>query len=284
MTLEPPSEWRALADELAAVAQRDDRREIQTALSALRRAIVTYSEDTPPHWDAVAAAVTSNGIRTLKAATNALRRMPSPAAYGQLDQGAVSLLTAIPALHEIRLLSTGESVSAVVQASEALQLKIVSAEEAVTGQSERLSKLLSLAADDTLASSYAAQATAESKRADRWRIAAVSVLGVAVAFAAITVFRSLSLETDLQQIAGRLGLSAALAAFGTYLQHQAGLHRSREGEARHNELVLRTIGPYSASLPDDEASALRSRVAVSIFAGVALSQGEPGDVRKDEKA
>lgn len=141
-------------------------------------------------------------------------------------------------------------------------------------KSDNLAKLLALTADDALARSYADQASAERARADRWRLAAVAVLTSSVGLGAITVLKSLGSGMEMANLIGRVALSAAIAALGGYLQHQASIHRAREERAREAELKLRTIGPYSAGLSDTEASRIRTELALQIFTGEIVTRSQ----------
>lgn len=268
-------DWASVRDQLVALSQSDDHEAIALAVQILNRVIATYSDEIGTGWANLALSVISPPLRQMRGAVNAITRLPSESAYLQLSLASAALLASLPPLHEILLLSSTERVSAVVRAADELETRIAEATEAVTRESDQFSQLLSLAADQTLASSYSVQAAAESTKADRWRAAAVTVLGLSVAFAAFTVFRTLSMDVDFADVGGRLGLSAALAAFGGYLQHQSSLHRRREGSARATELKLRTIGPFSASLPPDEAARVRTTVGLTLFG--ALDAQEIGE-------
>lgn len=50
-------------------------------------------------------------------AVTSIERLPSSNAYEQLDAASAAVLSSLPALHEVILLSSSESVSTVVRAS-----------------------------------------------------------------------------------------------------------------------------------------------------------------------
>lgn len=254
-----------LLKRLTDLSARDDRRELRIATQVLDRVQQIQQLEVAPDWRSFTDAILGPAMRKTAAVTSNVEKLPSEHAYEQLDVASKELLAALPALHEIILMASAESVSVVVNAAHELETQLIETRDQVTRESESLSKLLALMADDTLASSYAHQAAAEQSRADRWRGAAVILLTLAVALAAFTVFISISSGLALDHLIGRVGLSGALAGLGAYLQHQASLHRTREEYARSAELKLRTVGPYSAILPPEDAARVRSELASKLF-------------------
>ena len=256
----------ALNTRLSELVESDGHRGVSVALQIVKRVKDVTDLEPEGEWASFAVGLLGPGLINIIGSVTSIEPLPSSNAYEPLDVASAAVLSSLPALHEVLLLSSSESVSTVVRASKELEKQLEEAREAVSSKSDALSRLLSLTADDTLASSYSNQALDERKRADRWRVAAVTLLSSAVALAAVTVFVSLSAGLDIEHLIGRVGLSGALAALGGYLQHQASLHRNRESRARDAELKLRTIGPYSASLPAEEAARVRTELGLSIFA------------------
>lgn len=260
------SDWGVLEKQIAKVAEDDPREEV-----AVARQVAGAISDALPSgerspWLTLAETVLEPSYRSMQAAINALTRLPSEAGYKNLLSASGSALATLPAVHEARVISLSEEAAAGIQATNELKAEIAKARLVIDGESARFAQLMSLAADDTLARSYAGEAERESRRADRWRIATVALLLIAVAIAAFAAVKTFSETIDSKEAAARLGLSAAIASFAAYLQHQATIHRKREGAARSAELRLRTIGPFSASLPEAEAASIRVAVGMALFA------------------
>jgi hypothetical protein len=242
-------------------------------------------------WLPAAELILASSHRRFRSSLNALANLPSDSAYSGLASATTAAIGCLPALREIEMLAGTGAAGSILAVSEKLQQRVSQASAAVEVDVAKFAHLLSLSADETLAASYARYAANQSNKADRWRAAAVATFGLAVALAAVVVLRALSDVAAPEDLVGRIGLSLALAGLGGYLQHQSALHRLREGQARALEMKLRTLGPFSAGLPVDDAAKLRAAVGLALFAnanplveanGAHLGEAGLPSTKKDE--
>jgi hypothetical protein len=266
-------DWETLRADLSSIDERDHRPETRLALSIVVQVCDLLSSKTDLEWLTWGQVLLAPAYRHLRSSVSTITNMPSEAAYAGLKTATLTTVTVVPTLRELDFTGSHASASSLMNATTALQGQIAAASSAVEADAARFAQIISLSTDDALARSYAAYAAAESKRADRWRIAAVSVFAIAVALAAAVVLHSLGGSPEPQDLAARASLSAALAVLGAYLQHQSALHRGREGDARTLEMRLRTLGPFSAALPADDAAKMRSVVGLAIFAADGPAMG-----------
>ena len=260
------ADWEQLGSDLSVQANHDVRAEVGRARDVVGAVCELMSRQLLGPWIGLAEAIVDSPFRALRSSLNALVRLPSDAALVSIASATMAATEKLPALRELGLLTATESSKTVFAKREELDERLRDATRRVEADVEDFARLVSLSADDALAGSYRDYAVDQAKKADGWRTAAVAVFAVSVAMAAVTVFGSIEDEAAVDRIAGRVGLSIALAALGAYLQHQSSLHRDREGQARSLEMTLRTLGPFSADLPEDESSRVRSAVGLALFA------------------
>jgi hypothetical protein len=269
-----PPEWTASLAVLARISAATDRAEVVRAHRVLSRVVDDFVNDIPVGWEAIAIALLSNCVHTMQSAVNAIERLPTENAYASLDAATVATLKALPAARELVSVALDADASSLLEEVRRLDVELSNAGALLTQKSKRYEQLVALAADDTLAASYAEEAVTESRRADHWRAGAVTALVFALVLTAVIVVRHVqATKTNVSDLAARAALTAALAAFGTYLQRQATMHRGREEAARAAELRLRTVGPFTAHLSEESAARLREQVGLSVLAQEAQAVG-----------
>jgi len=156
----------ALNTRLSELVESDGHRGVSVALQIVKRVKDVTDLEPEGEWASFADGLLGPGLRKMIGAVTSIERLPSSNAYEQLDAASAAVLSSLPALHEVILLSSSESVSTVVRASKELEKQLEEAREAVSSKSDALSRLLSLTADDTLASSYSNQALDEPESTD----------------------------------------------------------------------------------------------------------------------
>lgn len=144
-------------------------------------------------------------------------------------------------------------------------------------------KVFGVVVNTLQAGAYSSYANEEKKTANllRWSAIALMILGVAILVVpeiAKIIEDSKGYVLDLHMTLGRIPFSIILFVPAFYLARESNKHRNTEVLNRRRELILSTIDPYLALLPDDKAQQIKLDIAKGIFSEGAL----PTDSSTDE--
>lgn len=117
----------------------------------------------------------------------------------------------------------------------------------------------------TMAKDYAEFAVIEQKIADKYRkYSLLAMFGVA-AVTAITLYEANNGYFTITESIIRLSFLLIISAPAAYLTRESAKHRTQENAHRQNNLDLRAITPYIASLSPAEQSQIKTQVALRLF-------------------
>lgn len=148
---------------------------------------------------------------------------------------------------------------------------------------EDAAKVFGVVINTLQAGAYSSYADEEKKTANtlRWSAIVLMILGVAVLVVPeITKFiaDSQGYALDWHMTLGRIPFSIILFVPAFYLARESNKHRNTEVLNRRRELILSTIDPYLALLPDDKAQQIKLDIAKGIFSEGTLSTSDsPAD-------
>lgn len=149
-------------------------------------------------------------------------------------------------------------------------------------------KVFGVVVNTLQAGAYSSYANEEKKTANllRWSAIALMILGVAILVVpeiAKIIEDSKGYVLDWHMTLGRIPFSIILFVPAFYLARESNKHRNTEVLNRRRELILSTIDPYLALLPDDKAQQIKLEIAKGIFSEGAMpttdsSTDEAGNV------
>lgn len=144
---------------------------------------------------------------------------------------------------------------------------------------EDAAKVFGVVINTLQAGAYSSYANEEKSTANtlRWSAIALMILGVAVLVVPeITKFiaDSRGYVLDWHMTLGRIPFSIILFVPAFYLARESNKHRNTEVLNRRRELILSTIDPYLALLPDDKAQQIKLDIAKGIFSEGTLSTSD----------
>lgn len=149
-------------------------------------------------------------------------------------------------------------------------------------------KVFGVVVNTLQAGAYSSYANEEKKTANllRWSAIALMILGVAILVVpeiAKIIEDSKGYVLDWHMTLGRIPFSIILFVPAFYLARESNKHRNTEVSNRRRELILSTIDPYLALLPDDKAQQIKLEIAKGIFSEGAMpttdsSTDEAGNV------
>lgn len=153
---------------------------------------------------------------------------------------------------------------------------------------EDAAKVFGVVVNTLQAGAYSSYANEEKRTANylRWSAITLMILGVAVMVAPeIMKFikEAEKYALDWHNTLGRIPFSIILFVPAFYLARESNKHRNTEVMNRRRELILSTIDPYLALLPDDKAQQIKLDIAKGIFSEGSLpamdsSTDEAGNV------
>lgn len=166
---------------------------------------------------------------------------------------------------------------------EKLAIKAATTLEVLGRFHDDAAKVFGVVVNTLQAGAYSSYANEEKKTANllRWSAIVLMVLGVAILVVPeITRFieDSRGYMLDWHISLGRMPFSIILFVPAFYLARESNKHRNTEVLNRRRELILSTIDPYLALLPDDKAQQIKLDIAKGIFSEGAL----PKDTSADE--
>lgn len=132
-------------------------------------------------------------------------------------------------------------------------------------QAEKVLQGLGAAATATHYGKYAED---EKKSADRYRLIAGGLIIAAAFWLSLVAFNAWGLGTGDNVwvwLFQRVGVPTALVTVGTLAMRESSGHRRQERAARQNQLVLTTVDPFVATLPDDARNDIRAEAAKALF-------------------
>lgn len=131
-------------------------------------------------------------------------------------------------------------------------------------------KVFGVVVNTLQAGAYSSYANEEKKTANllRWSAIALMILGVAVLVIpeiAKFIKEAANYALDWHVTLGRIPFSIILFVPAFYLARESNKHRNTEVLNRRRELILSTIDPYLALLPDEKAQQIKLDIAKGIF-------------------
>jgi hypothetical protein len=143
---------------------------------------------------------------------------------------------------------------------------------------QRSVKVLEAVGTNSTATDYGKHAYEQGRAANRWRVIASVVFGVASAWFIISSLPwATAGTTTWESSLSRLGVTAAVAGVGLYAARESSQHR-RERAAKKVPLVLIALEPSIANLPESKQVEIRAEAAKAIFVLPEEAQAEGPDV------
>jgi uncharacterized membrane protein YsdA (DUF1294 family)/predicted nucleic acid-binding Zn-ribbon protein len=137
--------------------------------------------------------------------------------------------------------------------------------DALDTKKKEAEDLVGLIANTGMATGYQRVADLEAKRAFRWHlVAGVSMVGLIV-FAVYAFQETNDSSFKWTTLGTRVFVALAFGLAGVYAGRQADRHRLNERLSRRLELILLSVNPYLAELPDGERHMLKAKLAEQIF-------------------
>jgi len=131
---------------------------------------------------------------------------------------------------------------------------------------EKSVKVLEAVGTNSTATDYGKHAHEQGRTANRWRVIASAVFGLAsIWFIISSLPWATAGTTTWESSLSRLGVTAAVAGVGVYAARESSQHRKQERAARKVQLVLIALEPFIANLPEDKQVEIRAEAAKSIF-------------------
>lgn len=140
-------------------------------------------------------------------------------------------------------------------------------------------------AERTTASDFEGYAASQETAAKWWAIFAVLLGAGAVGMIVFLVARS-DESSELLTVLKALG-SLGLLGIMAFAARQVTFHRSEAKDARQISLSLKAMGPFVATLPEDQQQAIRRRIALHIFGRPFGRDGQPipsEEIQRDDTA
>ena len=126
-------------------------------------------------------------------------------------------------------------------------------------------ELVNIVASTGMSGGYQKVANQEGIRANRWHYLGVTGLVGLVGFAIYGFVATLETDISWAAIGARFFAAASFALFAAYSMRQADKHREQERWSRRLELVLASMNPYLAELPESRQAELRESIAKVVF-------------------
>lgn len=133
------------------------------------------------------------------------------------------------------------------------------------GYKEEAEKLVHVIAATGMAGGYQSVADREGKRANLWHGVAVLSIAALIGFAIYAFIHTLEPQVRWSVFGARMFVAAAFALAAAYAGRQADRHRSLEQRNRRWQLVLASVNPYLADLPEEKQQLVKEHVAERIF-------------------
>ncbi|PIJ00772.1 hypothetical protein BMH31_08035 [Leucobacter sp. OLIS6] len=137
-------------------------------------------------------------------------------------------------------------------------------------QRDQSRKVLEAIGVEATASGYGTYAKEQGEAADRWRIIAVAVFGVAIVWFIASPFLlhpegSVSPDSGWLSFLPKWGGTLLAAGAGAWASRESGLHRKEQRKAKQIQLALAALEPFVANMHEDHQEELRVDTARSIF-------------------
>lgn len=148
----------------------------------------------------------------------------------------------------------------------AQQAKADEHDDRMASYEEKSIKVLGAVGRNSTATDYGVYSNAQHDSADRWRLVAAAVFGVAsIWFVVSSLPWFIAAAATWESSLSRLGVTAAVAGVGAYAARESSQHRKQEREAKKVQLVLTALEPFIANLPAKTQDEIRAEAARAIF-------------------
>jgi hypothetical protein len=121
-----------------------------------------------------------------------------------------------------------------------------------------------------LALNFEQQFAADKRQADRWRLMAFLLFGVAIAWSLAVYLALRGKDAAAADVTARFAVGISLIVVGGVAIRESGRHRSDANVWRTVQLQLNTIDAYCSALPNERADTLRFMLGSAVFAGPRL--------------
>lgn len=141
-------------------------------------------------------------------------------------------------------------------------------------KSLEVDKLIGTISDKALSGNYSIYAEEEKNEADKMRLFSLGFMMISIILALVSFGESLIQDISNSTFISRVIFAIVLSIPAAYFARESSKHRNQQQLYRKTDLDLKAVGPYSATLPDQDQHELKKDIASKIFAKDTTSKSE----------